>query len=953
MVVHRTFLRGWTAAVILLTLGCACASAQEASIAGTVIDQSKSALAGVTVTATERASGRAFTAVTDDRGGYHLMGLPAGRYRLQAELPGFTTTTIPDQELFVGQNATIVFTLTVAGLSETVIVQGDPPLVNTQSAEVAGNVDPRQMQQLPIQGRNWMELAMMVKGITANDIGNNMPGVVRDTQFELNLDGQQITQKASHTPLFGQPAISREAIAQYQIVTNLFDITMGRSNGIQVQVVSRSGTNAATGSLLGNFRDSRFNAPDFVARRVLPYSNQQVAATFGAPIVKDKLLYFGSYEHEREPNTLVLSPPALAPQQLSLPTETTQHAGLARVDYQFGNKDHFMVRTMYFRRRNPFEEVAGTDYPTRASNHSRDSNLTTVNWTRVASGHLLQEVKASYYHYHWNYSPAAGVHLTPEYIFSTGLTIGPRWNYPENFFQDEASVRYDLSWQKASHDFKVGGEFMKARTSGWWRATERGQLHFTALPLDAARRFPLDAWNDPTRWDLTGLDQLATFFNQSYAVDWNMNIPRPIYGVWIGDMWAATKTLTLTLGLRYDLDWRASSPPGIKQTTILINNGRDPVEDVGYRNDIHDPDNVAPRVGFAWNVAGSNHLVIRGGSGLFYSVLDSEGAFRAQLYNGQRVITNSYTNDLQPAFVFDPSRGVSAANVLSGSVRLPPQSVTVLGHDFQTPYTWQSSLGVQKQLDSVMAMDTDLVFWRAYDEGSGRDPNLFYDPVTGFNKNPKIFKRPNPAYGQITLYESQGKADYLGLASSFTRRYRDHFQASATYTLMFFKHDNGTSDSGTGGFANNPFNRSAEWARSSDFQRHTLRTNGIFQTRWGMSVAGSFFFGSGNYFSTMSGVDPYGTGNTNVSRVRQDFSIIPRNNFKGRPVQKLDLRFSKEVPVRRIRLTGIAEVFNVYNHPNYGSYNLLESSSGYRQAAQNLSTSYLPRVWQIAFKVSF
>jgi hypothetical protein len=120
-----------------------------------------------------------------------------------------------------------------------------------------------------------------------------------------------------------------------------------------------------------------------------------------------------------------------------------------------------------------------------------------------------------------------------------------------------------------------------------------------------------------------------------------------------------------------------------------------------------------------------------------------------------------------------------------------------------------------------------------------------------------------------------------------------------------------------------------------------------------LSLAGSFFFGSGNYFSASSGFDAYGTGNVNASRVRKDFSVIPRNSLKGQPLQKLDLRISKEVVVGHLKLTGIAEVFNVYNHPNYGSYNTVEISSSHGQPTQNLSTSYLPRVCQLAFRLSF
>ena len=160
------------------------------------------------------------------------------------------------------------------------------------------------MEELPLQGRNWMELSKLVKGITANDVGNT-PGVSRDDDFQLNLDGQQITQKIAGSG-FGQPKFSREAIAEFQIVTNMFDITQGRSAGIQVQAISRSGTNKHGGQLsTASSATTSSTRRTPVANTVLPYQNQQMGGAIGGPIVKDKMHYFASYEYEREPATLV------------------------------------------------------------------------------------------------------------------------------------------------------------------------------------------------------------------------------------------------------------------------------------------------------------------------------------------------------------------------------------------------------------------------------------------------------------------------------------------------------------------------------------------------------------------------------------------------------------------------------------------------------------------------
>ena len=184
------------------------------------------------MTTTEISTGVQSVAVAEADGRYRFDNLPPGRYKIRLELSGFATTEITNIELLVGQNATVPrVTMKVASLEETVTVTSQAPLVDVTRAQVAGNIDRRQMAELPLQGRNWQELSLMVKGITANSIANT-PGV-SDDQYQLNLDGQQITQRVAGSG-FGEPKLSREAIAEFQVVTNLYDITQGRSTGIQV-----------------------------------------------------------------------------------------------------------------------------------------------------------------------------------------------------------------------------------------------------------------------------------------------------------------------------------------------------------------------------------------------------------------------------------------------------------------------------------------------------------------------------------------------------------------------------------------------------------------------------------------------------------------------------------------------------------------------------------------------
>lgn len=926
--------------------------AQDATVIGTVVDGSNSVLPGVTVTATDTATGRRFTAITAARGDYRLSGLPPGTYEVQSELQGFATVVMRDVELLVGQSVTLPFKLALATVTENVTVTGEAPLVDTRTARVSSNIDRRQMEELPIQGRNWLELTTLAKGITSNSVSRTDPGVGNYSGFQLNLDGQEITQGVYAS--FGQPGLSRDAIAEYQVVTNLFDVTMGRSSQIQVQAITKSGTNNLDGSVYGYFRDDTLNAKDHFADRVLPYSNQQLGGTVGGPIVQDRAHFFGAYEYEHEPNTAVVAPSALEGQRLSFPTKNDVHSVLGRVDYQMTPMDRLLVRSSYSRRTEG--SINTGNYPTQSSDRLFLSHFTTANWTRLVSPTVIQELKVGYRHFHWLFYPLEGVAVTPTYQFP-GLTLGPPWNYQEGELlgEDRLTARYDLTWSKGSHDIKIGAEWLHGSDTGWWMARPQGHYFFSRLPSDAARRFPLDAWNDPSRWDFSGLDPLVLRVDQYYAQrgggndghgDWSFDIPRPTYAAWIGDTWAVNDRLTLNLGVRYDLAPRDLDPPLVRETDVIIDNGFT-TEDVGFQNGIRDSNNVAPRVGFAWTASDDGRLVIRGGTGLFYTVMGSAHIIDMQLWNGQRVIVNSYANDGRPGFIQDPSRGVSADDVLSGRVPLAPQNVTVIGEQMKMPYTWQSIIGFQKQLGDLMGLDADLTYWRGYDEESQRDPNLFYDPATGFNKNPARFGRPHPDYGPIFYDESRGRSEYLALASSFTRRYQRNFQYGLTYTAMFFKNDTGRRYSGYGPRMLSPFNIDVDWGRANDFQRHTLRANAMWRLPHGFTLAGYYSYGSGNPLQISSGVDPTGIGE---SRLRSDMSVVERNSWEGDRRMTLDMRVSKEFQLPgNLRIEGIAEAFNVLNNESF-RYNTLETSRLFGTPNGALSR---PRSGQLAFRVRF
>jgi hypothetical protein len=966
----------------ILLLSTALASAQEASVVGTIADESKAVLPGVTVTATNLETGGQTVAVSDERGEYRLLKLPPGPYKFQAELSGFATVVMPVVELLVGQNGTVPFTLKVASVSEVLTVTGEAPFVDVSTSQVAGNVNRRQMEELPLQGRNWMELSMMVKGITTNNV-TNQPGVSNDDFFQLNLDGQQITQKLAGSS-FGQPAFSRDAIAEFQIVTSQFDITQGRSVGIQVQAISKSGTNIPSGSLYGFFRSDALNAADKVAHRVLPYSDQQVGGTLGGPVIKNKMQYFASYEYERQPSTIFSAPAALPGETFTFPSKTIQTSVLARVDTELSARDRLTTRASRWDWDNPFN-LGGGGFPSTASVLGRYATNVLGTWSRVISDNKVQQVRIGYDNFFFSQTPLAAVVGTPQYDFP-GLTIGAPYNLPSVEKQTILEGRYDLNWHKDKHDLKIGGEYLHVDHSGYWHILKNGRFTMTSVPSNLADLIPASAAFEPSKWDLAALSPYVLRFDQNFNQSgWLIDVPRPTVALWFGDNWRAGDRLSINYGVRWDDDFGVFSPPNVPVTSIPIDNGVQS-GDFGYKTGIYDHLNIAPRAGFAYQAAAS--LVIRGGSGIYYGLPFSNLTYSQQVFS--ETVTGSFTpagNGLcadGSLFITNPTCGVTAAQLFSGQARLPAQSPRIIDPDYQNPYTWQSSIGFQKQLNAVTGFEADLTHYTEYRDGRSYDPNLFFDPATGYNRNPSL-GRPNPAYTQIIYYTSTGRRDQTQLSTSVTRRLRHHVQAGGTYTLMFGMHDDGGLGISSPG-ANNQFNLlEGEYATSSDFQRHTARAWTIYEMPWGFSTSVSYFYGSGSRYSASIASTPYGKPGSNrlnllpsgaaapaitiPAAVADRFdgpstiasgAVIPRNALVGLPLHKVDLRLTKDVRVLgSVKLSFIGEVYNLFNRANYGSYNTSLSATNAAQTAvfgqpqQNLGNAYVPREGQLACRISF
>jgi hypothetical protein len=975
-----------TLCFFLCTAGSA--FAQSASIVGTVTDQTKAVLPGVTITATNLETGAQSTAVSGTNGEYRILQLLPGVYRVQAELAGFSTVTVASVELLVGQNATIPFVMGLAQLNESVTVTGEAPFVDTASSQVAGNVDRRQMESLPLQGRNWIELSNMVKGITANNI-TNTPGV-SDDMFQLNLDGQQITQKIAGSG-FGQPRFSREAIAEFQIITNLFDITQGRSAGVQVQAISKSGTNTNSGSIYGYFRHDRLNAPDKVANRVLPYQNQQIGGTFGGPIVRDRTHYFVSYEYEREPGTFFSTPSTLPGQSFTVPFKNGQKSFLARVDHQVTTNNRVTIRGSRWDWSNPF--VLGVNgHPSNASVQTKAATNIMGTWSYVSGGNKVHQIRTGYNNFDWTNAPQDSMIGTPQYDFP-GLTIGAPYNFPQHPRQNNWEGRYDLTWTTTRHEVKFGAEYLHVQHTGDWYIQAVGRYTMASVPANLSELIPQSAALDPSQWNLAGLSSITLRFDQNYSyTGWDniIDSPRPTFAIWFGDTWRVNDRLTVNFGVRYDLDPNMASAPNVKENSILIDQGltsdigayRAGGGDYGYKKGIRDLRNIAPRAGFTYNIGGRNDFVIRGGSGLYYASPVSNVTFSPGVYSN--LITATFPNDGRPDFITNPTNGVPPEAFLSGAAPLPAQSPRVIVDGFRAPVTWQSSIGFQKQLNASTGIEADLTHYTEYHDTRSIDANLRFNPETGYNA-PVSAGRPNREYGQLLAFTSDGHKDLTQISTALTRRLRSGFQAGVTYTLMLAMHDDGTLGYTTPS-ANNPFDYlDGEYATSADFQRNTVRVWALYQLPWGFSTAVSYFYGSGNRYNATIAGTPYGkTGSNRLNlsntggpaativipaEMRDRWlgpdeitsgMVIPRNALKGLPLHKVDLRLTKEfrlVGTARVQLIG--EVFNLFNRANYGSYSTTLSATNpaitaaFGRPAQNTGNAYVPRQAQLGFRLAF
>jgi hypothetical protein len=948
------------------------AYAQEATLEGAVTDTTGAVMPGVTIKALHTASGNTFEGVTDQRGAYRI-SVRVGVYKIAAELAGFKTVTREGVELFVGQTAAINMQMAPGDVSESLTVTAEAPLIETTKSSLGSTIDPRQVAELPSNGRNWMSLALLAPGNRTN--GQSALPVqdrVDVREFQLNVDGQQVT---SNLGTGNQSRYSNDSIAEFQFISNRFDATQGRSTGVQVNAITKSGTNLFTGSLVGNFRDSKFIAKDPVLGVVLPYSNQQVSGTFGGPIVLNKTHFFASYEYERQPLTSIWQTnyPAF---NVSLSGIRNVKLGGVRVDQQLSSKTRLMGKISHSSLFEPFGPGTG-NHPSATNSNEEHNTDVMGSFSQVLSNRALNELRVGYASYginqisltswsnHWQ--APNGITTDGPAITFTGFSFNRNNNLPRYRNQNVYTFRDDFSFSydaHGRHDLKLGGEYLNLLDDT--RNCNRCGGVITAqggpVPANIESLFP-DAFNANT-WNLAAISNITTRYTVGVSDSSAFLTPVHMwkYGAWAQDDWKVTSNLTLNLGVRYDLIWNAFA----QNVTFAPFEAADRPQD---------SKNIQPRLGFAYQI--NERTVLRGGSGMYYNDILNTNVLWPMSPLTIAVIAVDNTAK-RPDFAANPfngplptfdqalSRFCYVSNVPGCLLRdlqeqAPPPAYA------HVPYSWQNSIGIARQFGTDLAIEADYVNTKSRHEKSIQDNvNVTFNPATGIPyPYSDVAHRAFPLYGVVGMFPMTGMSDYHGLQMNVTKRMSHRWQGALTYTLSGLWDQDPAPMSGLDAV---PFtvvqDAGGERSFAETDQRHRLVFNGIWQVGHGFQVSGIYFYGSGQRTQALCGCDARGLQIVSVDRLRNAAaaarvgapvgSIIPREAFLFAPLHRVDLRLQERVPLHaRAALSGYMEIFNLLNRANYGAYEVRENNAAYGQPLPTTGLSYAPRTLQLGFRLTF
>jgi len=911
------------------------AQTTTANISGVVTDALHAAVPGVAVRARNADTGFERKAESDQTGTYRLTGLPTGTYEVVADGQGFRPFRAPVVTLSIGRDVVLNIPMQLAGRTEDVTVTATIQLVSPRSSAVGEVIDLARIQGLPLNGRQFANLAGTVPGVA---IGFHSDST-RSTQYSPQISGgngrniNYVVDGGDNTDDTVGGLLQMfplEAIQEFVVLSHRFDSEYGRSSGGVLNVVTKSGTNERRGTWFTLLRDDGMNARTVNEKRngveAQPYERYQFGGSLGGPVVLDRAHYFGAYERTQQDTRQIVDALGMFPGEEGIfDVPVRQHLFTGKLTATFGPTQYLAVR--YGRDHNTQPIGAGPTIAHSAwatTTNSFDSINVNHNWLVRPS--VLNEAVVQYSDF-VNDTPANGTGPSIQFQPPSPIRGGISLFAPQRTEQLKWQFRDDVSWTTAdgpglSHELRGGVSWIHEPRLRLYMGTQTQGL-YTMLELNPAG-------------PITDV--------QVYGNDPTANFPLEQIGLYAQDDWRVSDRVTLNLGIRWDyvrgfpID-QSDSPnfQAMQQAGAAGRFAGTLLEDFG-KEPRADRDNLQPRLGAAIDLFGNGRDIVRGGWGLYtdlgylasnvlFAAFDARHAglvFQASDPDGLRKTDGTFFR------IGDPLSTIAASNIVTGDFVPVGEVVSPL---LEQPHTRQANLGWSHQVDAATVVSADYV------RVDGRDLNMRVRPNVTVGPGQRLLDAVgvSPRSATFRTALSKGSSRYDGLILAFRRRLSQGVDASASYTVA-----NATSDVGTAydEVAQNliqditdPFGPVQQGPSARTDSRHLVSISGIVRLPWSVSVAPVFQYRSALPVHTFEGVDLNADGMTNdLTELRYRYTGLDATNratfeedgacetvncSRRAGFSQLNLRVSRTFALGgSVRIEAIGEVFNFFNATN-------------------------------------
>jgi hypothetical protein len=615
----------------------------QGSIQGTVTDPSGAVVSGAKITISNKATGQVSKTTSTSAGTYNSGGLIPGDYVVRVEAAGFKTTELP-VVVQVAVTASGSIKLELGAGSTVVEVQGAAVTVNTEQATVQGVLTGEQIDNLPVNGRNFLDLAQLEPGVQMQDGTSFDPTKAGYTSVSINgvfgrtprieVDGLDVSDETVGTTTQN---IAMSSIEEFNISRSSLDLSTEVTSSGAVNLAIRSGTNAYHGQALYNFRDQAAGFANFPGGQSLPFQRNQFGGRFGGAIIKDKLFFFVDAERIKQDSldpVVVAAPFNGISGGFSSPFRSTSSVG--KLDWQATKDIHVFYKFAYdvnYSNSNAF----ATGYSIYANRDNTPSNAVGVDWNK---GSWSNTFRFGYLKFHNLIVGGTSAAATPQnpfpgiemFFFDNGLTTGPNFLAPQQTYQSNKQFKYDGSKVWGSHIIRFGAGVNRILGGGFASFYGLGPEVVTGTSVGANP-------NDPNPGDYPFLEAIVGNGQGYFTEKPQFNAPAggqadTRFEAYVGDSWKIKPNFTLTYGLRYlrdtgrtdsdlgtipcsaiDTSYVTGTLPCTGSTPLLNQFGFTS----GLGNPVRQPNtNFGPQVGFAWDPMKNGKTVIRGGGGIFY-----------------------------------------------------------------------------------------------------------------------------------------------------------------------------------------------------------------------------------------------------------------------------------------------------------------------------------------------